>query len=406
MQTDNLDQMNSSSTSRRKGLLKLLVVGFLCFSVGFAFNAVGAKVYIGAPRETARSGIDLSTFREVDKILRSKFDGEVNADKQSEGATIGMVASLGDPYTAYLTADQTKALNDDLNGELSGIGVEVGVKNGKLTVIAPIDGTPAAKAGLRSGDYIAQINGVDSSAYTLDEAVSKIRGEKGTKVKLTIVRGTEPPKEIEITRDTITVASVTTEVREGNIGYIKIRRFAEETNDLIVNAAATFKAQGVRGILLDVRDNPGGYLDTAVDVSSQFVGSGVIVEERSKHGENRTFKATPGGKFTDLPTVVLTNSGSASASEITAGALHDAGRATLVGEKTFGKGSVQQVLSLRNGASLKVTIAHWFTPKGINIGKEGIKPDVEVKLTTEDYNADRDPQYSKAIEILRQKLSN
>ena len=187
MQTDNPDQMNSSSTIRRKGLLKLLVVGFLCFSVGFAFNAVGAKVYIGAPRETARSGIDLSTFREVDKILRSKFDGEVDADKQSEGATIGMVASLGDPYTAYLTADQTKALNDDLNGELSGIGVEVGVKNGKLTVIAPIDGTPAAKAGLRSGDYIAQINGVDSSAYTLDEAVSKIRGEKGTKVKLTIV---------------------------------------------------------------------------------------------------------------------------------------------------------------------------------------------------------------------------
>lgn len=391
---------------RNKNVLMLIIVGFLCFAIGFSFNAVGAKVYLGAPRQAAGSSIDLSTFNQVDKILRSKFDGEVDADKQSEGATIGMVASLGDPYTAYLTADQTKALNDDLNGELSGIGVEVGVKNGKLTVIAPIDGTPAAKAGLRSGDYIAQINGVDSSAYTLDEAVSKIRGEKGTKVKLTIVRGTEPPKEIEITRDTITVASVTTEVREGNIGYIKIRRFAEETNDLIVNAAATFKAQGVRGILLDVRDNPGGYLDTAVDVSSQFVGSGVIVEERSKHSENRTFKATPGGKFTDLPTVVLTNSGSASASEITAGALHDAGRATLVGEKTFGKGSVQQVLSLRNGASLKVTIAHWFTPKGINIGKEGIKPDVEVKLTTEDYNADRDPQYSKAIETLKQKINN
>jgi carboxyl-terminal processing protease len=389
---------------RNKSLLTLIVVGFLCFAVGFSFNAVGAKVYLGAPRQAAGSSIDLSTFNQVDKILKAKFDGDINADKQSEGATAGMVAALGDPYTTYLTPEQNQALSDDLNGELSGIGVEVGLKNGKLTVIAPIDGTPAAKAGLRSGDYIAAINGTDSSGYTLDEAVSKIRGEKGTKVRLTVVRGSEQPKEIEITRDLITVASVTTEVREGNVGYIRIRRFAEETNELITNAAATFKAQGVKGIVLDVRDNPGGYLDSSVEVSSQFVGSGTIVEERSKHSENRKFSALPGGKFLDLPVVMLINGGSASASEITAGALHDTKRATLVGEKTFGKGSVQQVIDLKNGASLKVTIAHWFTPKGVNIGKEGIKPDVEVKLTTDDYNASRDPQYTKAIELIKQKI--
>lgn len=404
-ETDTPSAQQIKKSSYRKSVLKLILVGFVCFSVGFAFNALGPRAYFGAVPRVGGSSIDLTTFKEVDKILRTKFDGEVDPSKQSEGATAGMVAALGDPYTTYLTKEQSQALNDDLNGELSGIGVEVGNKNGKLTVIAPIDGTPAAKAGLRSGDYIAAIDGVDSSTYTLDEAVGKIRGEKGTKVKLTIVRGSEQPKEVEIIRDLITVASVVTEVRDGNVGYIRIRRFAEETNELITNAATSFRAQGVKGIVLDVRDNPGGYLDSSVEVSSQFVGSGVIVEERSKHSENRTFKALPGGKFLDLPVVMLINSGSASASEITAGALRDANRAVLVGEKTFGKGSVQQVVDLRNGASLKVTIAHWFTPKGVNIGKEGIKPDVEVKLTTDDYNASRDPQYTKAIELIKQKIA-
>lgn len=383
---------------------KLILVGIACFVLGFGLNAVGAKVYIGAPRSSANGSIDLSTFNKVSSLLKSKFDGNIDAAKQSEGATAGMVAALGDPYTTYLTPAQNKELSDDLNGSLSGIGVEVGLKNNKLTVIAPIDGTPAAKAGLRSGDVIAAIDGNDSSGLTLDEAVKKIRGKKDTKVKLTIVRAGEQPKEVEITRDDITVASVTYEVRDSNIGYIKIRRFAEDTNELVQAAAQEFKAAGVKAVVVDVRDNPGGYLESAVSVSSQFVGSGTIVEERSKHNENRKLTAIAGGKFLDVPVVVLTNGGSASASEITAGALKDAGRATLVGEKTFGKGSVQQVIDLKDGASLKVTVAHWYTPKGVNIGKAGIKPDVEVKLTTDDYNASRDPQYAKAVEVLKSKI--
>lgn len=388
----------------RNIMKKYILIGITCFILGFGLNALGARVYFGAPRQSLSSKIDLSTFNKVDKLLRTKFDGEISPAKQSEGATAGMVASLGDPYTTYLTADQNKALSDDLSGSLSGIGVEVGIKNNKLTVIAPIDGTPAAKAGLRSGDVIAAIDGIDSSSYTLDEAVNKIRGKKDTVVKLTITRGGEAAREVEITRDDITVASVTTEVRDGNIGYIKIRRFANDTNSLIEAAALEFRAAGVKGIVLDVRDNPGGFLESSVAVSSQFVGSGVIVEERSKHNENRKLSAQPGGKFTDLPVVVLTNNGSASASEITAGALKDANRATLVGEKTFGKGSVQQVIDLKDGASLKVTVAHWYTPKGVNIGKSGIKPDVEVKLTSEDYNASRDPQLTKALEIIKSKI--
>ncbi len=399
MKSDTPQESSPQRTSK-----KLILVGIACFVLGFGFNALGVRAYLGAPRSTASSSIDLSTFNKVSSLLKAKFDGNIDTQKQSEGATQGMVAALGDPYTTYLTAAQSKALSDDLNGQLSGIGVEVGVKNGKLTVIAPIDGTPAAKAGLRSGDIIAEVDGVDSSTLTLDEAVNKIRGAKDTKVKLTLVRGNEAPREVEITRDNITVASVTTEVRDGNVGYIRIRRFAEDTNDLVAAAAVQFQAAGVKGIVLDVRDNPGGYLESAVGVSSQFVSSGTVVEERSKHNENRKLTAVPGGKFTDTPVVVLTNGGSASASEITAGALHDAGRATLVGEKTFGKGSVQQVIDLKDGAQLKVTVAHWYTPKGINIGKAGIKPDVEVKLTTDDYNASRDPQYIKALEVLKGKM--
>lgn len=398
------ENTSAPTSSQHKTNLKLILVGLAAFAIGFGFNAVGAKVYIGAPHPVSKSAINLGTFVQVEGILKAKFDGDINTTKQSEGAVAGMVASLGDPYTTYLTAEQNKALSDDLSGQLSGIGVEVGLKNGKLTVISPIDGTPAAKAGLRSGDIISAINGIDSSGYTLDEAVSKIRGEKDTKVKLTIVQGSAQPREVEITRDNITVASVTSEVRDGNIGYIRIRRFAEDTNDLITSAAANFKAQGVKGIVLDVRDNPGGYLNSAVSVSSQFVDKGLIVEERSRHGENKKLNALSGGNLLDMPMVMLINAGSASASEITAGALHDAGRATLVGEKSFGKGSVQEVIDLKGGASLKVTVAHWYTPKGVNIGKEGIKPDVEVKLTTEDYNASRDPQYAKALELIKAKI--
>ena len=302
---------------------------------------------------------------------------------------------------------------DDLKGELSGVGIEVGEKNGKLTVIAPIDGTPADKAGIKSGDFIAAIDGVDSKSLTIDEAVNRIRGEKGTEVKLTIVRGSEAPKEFKITREVINVPSVSFEMKDGNIGYIKIRRFGEDTAQLVKDAGLTLKSQGAKAIVLDLRDNPGGYLEASVDVASEFMSSGMVVEERSKKMKTKVHNVQPGGALTDIPLVVLINGGSASASEILAGALNDNGRAVLIGEKSYGKGSVQEVICLNgtslfssncNGPSLKVTVAHWYTPKGVNISKEGIMPALEVKLTDEDSNNNRDPQLQKAIEEAKKQL--
>lgn len=388
--------------------IKYFLVGLVCFSLGLLVYWAGNTVLANTAK---KSQLDTSLLYRVQGILQQKFDGDIDPQKQSEGAVAGSVAALGDPYTIYLDEKSNQELSNDLKGELSGIGVEVGQKNGKLTVIAPIDGTPAAKAGIRSGDYIAAIDGVDSRSLTVDEAVSKIRGEKGTKVKLTIVRGSEQPKEIEITRDLINVPSVSYEMKPGNVGYIKIRRFGDDTSAMVRSAASTLKSQGAKSVVIDVRDNPGGYLQTSVDVASQFMSEGVVVEERSKHTKDKTINAQSGGLMTEIPVIMLINNGSASASEILAGALKDNKRATLVGEKTYGKGSVQEVVCLSGsslfgsdckGAALKVTVAHWYTPDGVNISKEGIKPDTEVKLTNEDYDAGRDPQLIKALELAAQ----
>ncbi len=388
--------------------IKYFLVGLVCFSLGLLVYWAGNTVLANTAK---KSQLDTSLLYRVQGILQQKFDGDIDPQKQSEGAVAGSVAALGDPYTIYLDEKSNQELSNDLKGELSGIGVEVGQKNGKLTVIAPIDGTPAAKAGIRSGDYIAAIDGVDSRSLTVDEAVSKIRGEKGTKVKLTIVRGSEQPKEIEITRDLINVPSVSYEMKPGNVGYIKIRRFGDDTSAMVRSAASTLKSQGAKSVVIDVRDNPGGYLQTSVDVASQFMSDGVVVEERSKHTKDKTINAQSGGLMTEIPVIMLINNGSASASEILAGALKDNKRATLVGEKTYGKGSVQEVVCLSGsslfgsdckGAALKVTVAHWYTPDGVNISKEGIKPDTEVKLTNEDYDAGRDPQLIKALELATQ----
>ncbi len=375
----------------------------------FSFWLIGI---INSP-SLSKNKIDTTLLDKVQSILQNKYNGELDYQKMSEGAAAGAVAALGDPYTTFLDEASNKELNDDLAGELSGIGIEVGQKNDRLTVIAPIDGTPADNAGIRAGDYIAAIDGVDSRSLTIDEAVKKIRGEKGTKVKLTIVRGSESPKEIEITRDLINVPSVTSELKADNVGYIKIRRFGEDTAQEVRKAGLELKLQGAKVLVLDVRDNPGGYLQSAVDVASEFYSEGVVVEERSRNSKTKVDNAKPGGALTDIPVVVLINEGSASASEILAGALNDKDEAILVGEKSYGKGSVQEVICLNNilfsnnckGPSLKVTIANWFTPNGVNISKEGIKPEFEVKLTEDDANNNRDPQLDKAIELAKQAIN-
>jgi carboxyl-terminal processing protease len=344
---------------------------------------------------------DFSSLNDLQATLERKFDGEVDAAKALDGAKAGLVDSLGDPYTTYLTKQQAQELADDLKGNLSGIGAEIGFRNSQLTVIAPIANTPAAKAGLQPKDTIIKIDGKDPTGLSLEEAVGKIRGDAGTTVTLTIVRGNAAPADIKITRAAISVPSVTY-TKEGDVGIITVSRFGDDTVDKVKQAATDLASQGATKYVLDLRNNGGGYLQAAVGVSGVFMDNKVVVEERKNGKTIDKLSTGAGGTLVGKPVVVLINSGSASASEIVAGALQDQGVAKLVGEKSFGKGSVQEIIDLVGGAQLKVTVAHWFTPKGRGIDKSGIAPDVEVKLTTEDINAGKDPQLDKAKELLNQ----
>lgn len=344
---------------------------------------------------------DFSSLNDIKATLERKFDGNVDSAKALDGAKAGLVSSLGDPYTVYMTKKQAQELADDLKGSLSGIGAEIGFRNNQLTVTAPIANTPAAKAGLQPKDTIIKIDGNDPTGLTLDEAVSKIRGKAGTDVTLTIVRGNAAPMDVKIIRADINVPSVTWK-KQGDVGIITVSRFGDDTVDLVKQAANELSAQGANKYVLDLRNNGGGYLQAAVGVSNVFMDNKVVVEERKDGKTTDKLSTSSGGTLVGKPVVVLINGGSASASEITAGALQDQGVAKLVGEKSFGKGSVQEIIDLAGGAQLKVTVAHWFTPKGRGIDKKGISPDVEVKMTTDDINAGRDPQLDKAILILNQ----
>lgn len=347
--------------------------------------------------------IDFSSLNDIYGMMQRNFDGEIDDTKALDGAKAGLVAAGGDPYTVYLDAKSAKELENDLQGKLSGIGAEIGKRNNFITIIAPIDDTPADHAGLRPGDVVAKIDDHETTDMTVDEAVSKIRGDAGTKVKLTLVRKDTPePIEVTITRADINVPSVKWSMKNGNIAYINVTRFGPDTKELVEKAAAELKGKGAGKVILDLRNDPGGYLDAAVEVASEFLKPGQLVVEEKTGGKSKDkLNSKPGGLLVGLPTVVLINSGSASASEIVAGALKDHKAARLEGEKSFGKGSVQEIKQLPGGAQLKVTIAHWYTPGGVNINKEGIKPDVEVKMTGDDFNAGRDPQLDRALELLK-----
>lgn len=352
--------------------------------------------------------VDFSIFWKTWDIVNGKYDGKVDPSKLLYGAIKGMVNSLDDPYTVFMDPEETKQFEQELSGSISGIGAEVGIKNNLLSVITPLKGSPAEKAGLRAGDVISKIDDEETIDMNLNEAVMKIRGKEGTKVKLTIIRdGKEEVFEIE--RAKITIESVKWEIKSGNIGFIEISRFDEDTAQKLREAENELISKGVKGIVLDLRNNPGGFLDSSIDVTSEFLKSGVVViEKRTDGSDEHKFSASGKGKYTSekTPLAILVNEGSASASEIVAGALQDHGRGVLIGEKTFGKGSVQEIEEAGQGTTLRITIAHWFTPKGRTIDKEGLKPDIEVKMTDEDFNADRDPQLDKALEYIKSKILN
>lgn len=389
----------------KKLFLNIAVIVFVFFGgialgrsdVDVVNNLFGNK---SVQKQDLPKQLDYSGVEKVYDQLKSSFDGQLDAKKLEDGLKQGLVQAAGDPYTEYLNAEATKEFDEGLNGSFEGIGAELGKENGSIVIVSPIAGFPAEKAGIKPKDIIAEINGEQAHDLSITEAVKKIRGPKGTTVKLGIVRDGKR-LDVEITRDQITIPSVTSEVVNNNVGVIKISRFGEDTVELTRKYAQELKAKGVKSVVLDLRGNPGGLLDGAVGVSSVWLNKGDTVLQEKRDGKViKTYFAQGNPILNGVPTVVLINNGSASASEIVAGALKDNKAAILIGEKSYGKGSVQEVHKFDFGGALKVTIARWFTPGGRNIDKEGIEPDQKVELSDADGAAKRDPQKDAAIQYL------
>ncbi len=364
-------------------------------------NIINAE---GEIPEYLTKDVDFRLFWDIWDLIKNKYyDKNIPETKLFYGALAGVVAALDDPHSVFLTPQNTSEFEEELEGNFEGIGAEIGVRNSILTVIAPLPDTPALKAGLQPKDMILKIDGKETDGMSTDEAVSLIRGVKGTEVTLTIYRESSGEmKDIKIVRDAINVKSVEWEIKNGNIAYIKIRQFNDDTMPLFNNAILDIaKRAGVEGIILDLRYNPGGYLQSAIDVAGEWVNGNLVVSERSRDGEETLHNSTKEARLAKYQTVVLVNGGTASGSEIVAGALQDWGKAVVVGEQTYGKGSIQDLNSLSDGSSVKLTIAKWFTPKGKSIDEEGIAPDVKIEMSDEDYDAFSDPQLDKAIEIIR-----
>ncbi len=385
------------------------ILGLVCFAVLFYFIGflVGHKnivfednfkpkvinLELGKPKD-----VDFSIFWDAWNKVTEKFVGETPVETMLRGAIKGMIESLGDPYSSYLEPRDNKALIEDLSGEIQGIGAELSLKNDKLVVISPLSGSPAEKAGLKANDEILEIDSQETTSLTLDQAISKIRGKAGTTVKLLINRTDfKEPREFSIKRAVISVKSVKWEMKE-DVAYIQISQFGEDTSRLAEQSAVELAAKNPKAFILDLRNNPGGYLDASIDVASLFIGRGVVVKEKNKAGKIEELQTTLEQKVFQTKVLILINEGSASASEIVAGALKDSINAVLIGKKSFGKGSVQEIEELQDGSALRITVAKWLTPKGATIDKEGIKPDIEVDLTEEDYEKNLDPQLDRALQ--------
>ncbi len=351
-------------------------------------------------------GVNPALFEEAwETIHRYYLDrGKLSERDLFYGAINGMVNAVNDPYTIFLDPQTTSDFTQELNGSFYGIGAEIGRKGGFLVIIAPLPDTPAAKAGLRPGDKILAINDEDAAPLSVDQAVSLIRGEKGQEVKLLILsKDEDTPKEIKVVRDKIEIPSVTYKL-EDNIGIINVTSFNSDTDSRFNKIAQQVLRDNPRGLILDLRNNPGGYLDVAVSLAGSWLENDQVVvrEVFSDQRDSQDYKAEEEIDLSKFKTIVLINEGSASASEILAGALQDYGLAKLVGETTFGKGSVQQLFDLNDGSSLKITVAKWLTPNGRTIDEQGITPDEVVEYTPEDYENDLDPQLNRAKELLAQ----
>lgn len=399
--------MNKITVFLKKYFLVILI--FLAFFIGiligrqnnFTYNGnqVLTNISTDKPQE-----VDFSLFWQTWNKIEENYVGRdnINREEMVNGAIKGLVESLGDPYSFFMTEKETNTFKEDLEGILEGIGAEIGIKNEVLTIVSPLENSPAQKAGLKAGDKILQINEIITMGMTVEKAVQIIRGPKGTNVTLTISRdGLDEAEEITITRDVINIPATKFEIKKGNIAHINLYQFNENASSEMKTIQKKIAEANPKGIILDLRNNPGGYLETAVDIASYFIpkGQAVAIEDFG-NGDKTIHKAIKNNSLGDYPLVVLVNEGSASASEILAGALRDNKQTKLVGKQTFGKGSVQQLLNLKENSTLKITIAKWLTPNGLSISETGLTPDVEVELTLEDFKANKDPQLDKALEML------
>jgi len=396
-----------SSLKKIRQILIFAIVALLFLGIGFKLGKreSGYRIVGGGINE-----IDTTVMNEVLERLKVSYlkPDDIQAKKLMYGAAEGMTSSLGDPYTSFYPPTDNVRSKEDLQGEFGGVGIQLGYIEDTLAVMAPLKGTPAEKAGIRAGDLILRIKDEtkkidqDTSGLKIDEAVDMIRGLKGTTVVLTIFHdGDKQSRDVSLVRDVINVPSTEIEWLDNNkVAVLRVNKFGEQTLTEWNKIVDEVIAQSATGVILDLRNNPGGFLQRAVDLGSEFISSGVIVKQRDRN-TTETLEVDRKGRLIGKPLVVLINKGSASASEILAGALHERIGTKLVGEKSFGKGTVQEVQDLSGGAGLHVTIAEWLLPSGKNIHKEGLTPDVEVKFDFDEKNPERDNQMDKALEVLK-----
>jgi len=381
--------------------LLLFLVACTAFVAGFGIGRYVSPAYrpiAGVTPEELKNEFGL--FWDAWNIVEREFYRESPLDhhEMTYGAIRGMVESLGDAHTMFLTPSQRVMFGQDLEGEFGGIGVTIRMnEQGQLMAVKTLPGTPAERAGIKPGDLILAVDGKPIQGLDTAQAISMIRGPTGTVVRLVIKRGTEEPFDIVLTRAVVSLPTLESRMLEDGIAYLALSEFNAKAGAGVRSALKDLLAQKPRGLILDLRGNPGGYLHIAEEVASEFFGDGLILFERSPDGAETRHSVRPGGRATEIPLAVLVDGGSASASEIVAGAIQDRSRGVLIGERTFGKGSVQITEQLKDGAGLQITIRRWYTPAGHQIDGKGLTPDVEVPLTEQDLQAARDPQLAAAV---------
>ncbi|WP_415875154.1 S41 family peptidase [Clostridium sp.] len=412
-----MNDSNGKIKSRDSKIIWILIGVLILILTNFATYIIGTRMPIkGTRRISEKTYENLVQFNKlfiVKENLNHFYDGKIDEEALVDGAIKGMTESLKDPYTVYMNAKEFKEFSTETEGNYVGLGLQVAVKDDKVVVIAPFEDSPAKKAGILSGDIIEKVDGKEVTGKEYEKAVAMMRGEKNTYVTLTITREGKGTFDVKVKREEITLTTVTGEMIDNGIGYVQITMFDEHTDEQFNKVTKDLKKKGMKAMVLDLRQNPGGWLTQSINITSQFVPKDkVIVSTEDKNGNKEEYKSK-GGDLIGMPLVVLTDGGTASASEIFSGAIRDYNLGTLVGENTFGKGIVQSVLyekkyGFGDGTALKVTTSKYYTPKGENIHHKGIKPNIEVKypkeLSEKPYDKKTDPQFIKALEVIKEKV--